>query len=116
MSFSKSLAIKKQTEILSSLCKQDPKHVISLLVNREVSILFSVSKKDQNDIFVAEKIDLKIHDDAKVTLFYKARTKHWENLLKEDEEEFIQVLSPILEFLVEEPDTNEDFILKEKRH
>jgi len=116
MSFSKSLIIKKQTEILSALCNENPKQVVSLLANREVSVLFSVSLKDQEQIFAAENIDINLHEDARVELFYKNRSKHWETLIKNDVEEFLQVIHPILDFLVEEADTNEIFILKEKRH
>lgn len=119
MGFGTALFIKKQKDLLNSLCEKDKDYVVSLLVNREVSILFSMNPEDRKKTLISENIDSTLVNKLANELFYESRKNNWTTLINNDYSSFLEVLNPILEFLVldENPEiSNNEFILKEKRH
>lgn len=116
MGFAKALFIKKQKVLLESLVEKDSAYVIQTIVNRELSTLLSVSPENRSNILISEEINLLSSKENQYDSFYKKRTEHWENLYANDKKSFVNILSSVLEYLVDEENNDSDFILKEQRH
>lgn len=104
-------------DYLKNLIHQDPETLIELLTQKELSSLLTMDKQNQEMVLKTELEQMTNDFNRDCHQFLINRTEMWRSLILENPDHGIEVITPILQDMVEDTGSNcEEFILKETVH
>lgn len=101
---------------LKKMIIQSPEDIVELLVQKELSNLFSLNFKEQDKILNLELEKRTSVLERDFHQFYLNRKSLWEDLIAKDTEKAFLMIKPIIELEVNNSLNTELFILTETKH